>query len=115
MAQVRYVDNSARAAEIVAQELQRRVPMGPRSVQQAPFRVLVGANMPAVLVELGSISDPNDERRLTGANFQNDVVEALVASVVRIREYLQSADRAIDVGTESSITADGKTVRVQER
>ena len=33
--------------------------MSPRAIQQAPFRVLVGANMPAVLVEMGFISNPS--------------------------------------------------------
>ena len=101
MAQVRYVDQSARAAEIVAEELRRRVPMGLGTVQQAPFRVLVGANMPAVLVELGSISDPADERRLTGTGFRNNVVEALVASVLRFRDYLERSSRTAG-GTDST-------------
>lgn len=89
MAQVRYVDRSAKLAEIVEQELQRRVPMSPRPVQQAPFRVLVGANMPAVLVELGSLWNPEEERRLTSAGFQNAVVDALVASILRFRDYVE--------------------------
>ena len=89
MAQVRYVDRSARLAEIVKQELQRRVPMSPRPLRQAPFRVLVGANMPAVLVELGSLSGPEEERRLTSAAFQNTVVDALVASILRFRDYVE--------------------------
>ena len=101
MAQVRYVDQSARAAEIVAEELRRRVPMGLGTVQQAPFRVLVGANMPAVLVELGSISDPADERRLTGTGFRDNVVEALVASVLRFRDYLERSSRTAG-GTDSA-------------
>ena len=91
MAQIRFVDRSARLAEIVEQELEHRVPMSPRSVHQAPFRVLVGANMPAVLVELGSLSDPIEESRLTSAVFQNAVVEAVVASILRFRDYLERA------------------------
>jgi len=93
MAQVRYVDQSAHAAKIMAEELSRRIPMGSSAVQQAPFRVLVGANMPAILVELGSISDPVDELRLTSSNFQNRVVEALVAGILRFRDYLEASSR----------------------
>ena len=37
----------------------------PRSNDQAPLRVLVGANMPAVLVEMGFLSNADDERALT--------------------------------------------------
>ena len=63
--------------------------MSPRAIQQAPFRVLVGANMPAVLVEMGFISHPTQERELTAASFQNEVVDALIAAVLRFRDYLE--------------------------
>ena len=92
MAQIRYIDRSAQLAIIVEEELRQRIEMSPRPVQQAPFRVLAGANMPAVLVELGSISDPEEERRLTSARFQNAVVDAVVASILRFRTYLEQSE-----------------------
>lgn len=91
MAQVQYLDGSARLAGIVHEELGRRVPMSTRGVQEATFRVLVGANMPAVLVEMGFISNPEDEQRLGSARFQNAVVDALVDSILRFRRYVESA------------------------
>ena len=89
MAQILYVDRSALLAGIVDVELRERVLMSPRPVQQAPFRVLVGANMPAVLVELGSLADPENEYRLTGAPFRNAVAEALLASIQRFGVELE--------------------------
>ncbi|MCY4662166.1 MAG: N-acetylmuramoyl-L-alanine amidase [Acidobacteria bacterium] len=89
MAQARHVDRSERLAELVEDELRQRVPMSPRAIQQAPFRVLVGANMPAVLVEMGFISNPDQERQLTAASFQNEVVDAVIAAVLRFRDYLE--------------------------
>ena len=89
MAQARHVDRSARLAELVEDELRRRVPMSPRAIQPAPFRVLVGANMPAVLVEMGFISNPTQEAELTAASFQNEVVDALIGAVLRFRDYLE--------------------------
>ena len=89
MAQVRYLEQSAAFAEIVEAELRARVRMSSRAIQQAPFRVLVGANMPAVLVEMGFISNPVQERQLTSDQFQRAVVDALVASIIRFRDYLQ--------------------------
>ena len=47
--------------------------MSPRPVQQAPFRVLVGANMPAVLVEIGYLSNPEEEKALTCGAHQDKV------------------------------------------
>ncbi len=89
MAQVRYLEQSAAFAEIVEEELRARVRMSSRAIQQAPFRVLVGANMPAVLVEMGFISNPVQERQLTSDQFQRAVVDALVGSIIRFRDYLR--------------------------
>ena len=65
--------------------------MSVRGVQEAPFRVLVGANMPAVLIEMGFVSNESDERRLRSAQFQNAVADALTDSVLRFRSYVESA------------------------
>ncbi|MDP7340581.1 MAG: N-acetylmuramoyl-L-alanine amidase, partial [Vicinamibacterales bacterium] len=86
MAQLRYVDESARWAGIVADELGLRLPMSPRGLQQAPFRVLVGANMPAVLVEMGFISNPDQEAQLTVTTFQDAIVNGLLRSIIRYRD-----------------------------
>ena len=64
MAQLQHLEQSAVVAGLIEQTLRARVQMSPRAIQQAPFRVLVGANMPAVLVELGFISNPEEEKLL---------------------------------------------------
>lgn len=94
MAQARYLDQSAELAGMVAGELGQRVPMSPRALERGPFRVLVGANMPAVIVEMGFLSNPNEERVLITEPFQNAVVEALLQSVVRFRDYLRTTAAA---------------------
>ena len=66
----------------------QRVPMSPRAIQQAPFRVLVGANMPAVLVEMGFITNPEQEKMLVTDGFQTSLVQALVDSVIRYRDRI---------------------------
>lgn len=91
MAQIRYVGQSGLLAGMLEEELGRRVVLSPRPAHQAPLRVLVGANMAAVLVELGSIADPDEEERLTSALFQADIVDAIVAG---IRRYSDDLGRA---------------------
>jgi N-acetylmuramoyl-L-alanine amidase len=86
MAQARYIEQSAALARSIENSLRARVPMSPRAIQQAPFRVLVGANMPAVLVELGFITNPDQEKQLASDSFQNGVVQALVDSLVAFRD-----------------------------
>jgi len=86
MAQLRYVNQSARWAETVADELSLRLPMSPRGIQQAPFRVLVGANMPSVLVELAFISNADQETQLVSTTFQSAIVNGLLRSIIRYRD-----------------------------
>jgi N-acetylmuramoyl-L-alanine amidase len=86
MAQARYIEQSAVLAQAIEGALRERVPMSPRAIQQAPFRVLVGANMPAVLVEMGFITNPEQEKQLITDAFQTSIVQALVDSIARYRD-----------------------------
>lgn len=99
-AQTRYLDRSSGLAGFVEQALRAKVEMSPRAVQQGPIRVLVGANMPAVLVEVGYLSNPEQEAALASGDYQARIAEALYDGLVRFREF---ADRAV--------TASGAPVR----
>ena len=88
LAQTRSLDRSAAFAGLVEEELRRRVTMSPRARQQGPFRVLVGANMPAVVIEMGFLTNPDEERALTSEPFQNAVVQAILESIIRFRAEL---------------------------
>jgi N-acetylmuramoyl-L-alanine amidase len=90
MAQARYIEQSAVLAQAVEGALRERVPMSPRAIQQAPFRVLVGANMPAVLVEMGFITNAEQEKQLSSDAFQSTIVQALVDSIARYRDRVAS-------------------------
>ncbi|MDD4341565.1 MAG: N-acetylmuramoyl-L-alanine amidase [Kiritimatiellae bacterium] len=52
-----------------------------RGVKQANFHVLRGASMPAVLVELGYLSNSKDERTLGQPRFQKKISETLAKSI----------------------------------
>ena len=88
-AQARYLEQSAALAGFVEQALAARVEMSPRAVQQAPFRVLVGANMPAALVEIGYLSNAEQEAQLTTPAYQEQVAQALLDALIRFRELLE--------------------------
>jgi N-acetylmuramoyl-L-alanine amidase len=95
MAQARYIEESAMLAREVEASLREKVPMSPRAIQQAPFRVLVGANMPAVLVEMGFISNADQERQLVSDGFQTSIVQSLVDSIIRYRDKLAAPRPAL--------------------
>jgi N-acetylmuramoyl-L-alanine amidase len=73
-------DSSAWAERI--QERLAGAQLGPeRGVKQAGFMVLNGAFMPAVLVEIGFITNPREEAMLTDPDAQRRIARALVRSV----------------------------------
>jgi N-acetylmuramoyl-L-alanine amidase len=88
-AQARYLEQSASLAGFVEQALRPRIEMSPRAVQQAPFRVLVGANMPAALVEIGYLSNAEQEAQLTTAAYQEQVAQSLLDALIKFREFLE--------------------------
>jgi N-acetylmuramoyl-L-alanine amidase len=85
LAQARYIDQSAGFARAIEGALRERMPMSPRSLQQAPFRVLVGVNMPAALVELGFLTNTAQEQQLLSDDHQNAIAQAIVEAIVRYR------------------------------
>lgn len=88
-AQARYLEQSSALANFIEQALRGRVGMSPRAVQQAPFRVLVGANMPAVLVEIGYLSNPEQEQAIATAQYQDAVAQALLDAIVQFRDLIE--------------------------
>jgi N-acetylmuramoyl-L-alanine amidase len=85
LAQQAYLDESSRFASTIQEELSSATAVANRGVKQAPFKVLVGATMPAALVELGFVSNAEEEAKLQTEEFQNAMVEALTRAVQRYK------------------------------
>ena len=85
LAQTHYLGESQSLARLVQEELNEALNLTDRGVKQAPFRVLVGAAMPAVLVECGFLSNPEEEAKLLDPAYRAQLVEALVRAVLRYR------------------------------
>ena len=86
IAQARHIAESTAFARAMEAALRARgISMSPRALQQGPFRVLVGANMPAVLVEMGFLTNAQEEQRLAGDDHQSALVQALLDGILRYR------------------------------
>lgn len=83
LAQARHVDDSGRLANLLAAALEGHVPMTPQPVQAAPMRVLAGLNMPAVLFEMGYLTNADQEKRVTADEGRTALVQALYDAVNR--------------------------------
>jgi N-acetylmuramoyl-L-alanine amidase len=85
LAQQEYLNESNRFAQVIQEEMNQLAGVQNRGVKQAPFKVLVGATMPAALVEVAFISNPEEEAKLQKDDFQNTVVAALERAVERYK------------------------------
>ncbi|ECL2753874.1 N-acetylmuramoyl-L-alanine amidase [Campylobacter coli] len=50
-------------------------------VREAPFWVLVGAQMPAILIEIGYITHPSEGKRIANKSFQDTLVKGIADGV----------------------------------
>lgn len=90
LAQTRYAAQSADLASMLEQHLRERVRLDLRPVERARLRVLESANMPAVLIEMGYLTNPEEQKLLGGADFQNDFVAAIFDAIVQFRDSLST-------------------------
>jgi N-acetylmuramoyl-L-alanine amidase len=83
MAQAEHLEESSALASRIQEELAEVTGSQGRGVKQAPFRVLVGAAMPAVLVEVAFISNAEEERLLVSDAYQSKVAAAITRGIAR--------------------------------
>jgi len=76
---------SSRLAECVQKHLVEEIGAVNRGVKRAPFVVLIGTKVPAILVEVGFMSNQRDERRLRSSAYQALIASALFKA---IEEYV---------------------------
>jgi len=94
LAQIRYADQSADLALMLEQQFQERIPLDPRPFSRGPLRVLESANMPAVLIEMGYLTNADQEKLLVGNEFQGTLVQAVVDVIVRFRDRVAATGAA---------------------
>ncbi len=81
LTQAENLKESSKLAEIVQERLSDTIDVEPRGVKQAPFIVLVGATMPAILVEVGFITNPEEEKKLSLNTFQDKIAYSILESI----------------------------------
>jgi len=62
-----------------------------KGVKQAPFYILLGAEMPCILIEVAFITNPTECRRLNTAGYQEDIADAIVTGIQRYIEEIHPA------------------------
>jgi N-acetylmuramoyl-L-alanine amidase len=87
MAQNEYIKESAKLADYIQYELNILMDTQNRGVKQAPFRVLMRAAMPAILVEIAFVSNYSEEKKLKDDAFLGKVAAALYTGISKYIYY----------------------------
>ena len=94
LAQAAHLEGSHAFAGILDQKLRTTAGLPAVGLQRAPMRNLAGANMPAVLIEMGYLSNADEEQLLTSNDFQGSIATAVTEAVVAFRDYLEYGPQA---------------------
>jgi N-acetylmuramoyl-L-alanine amidase len=99
-------DESRRLAESVQRTLvtalrRKRPALVNRGVKTAPFAVLAGTEMPAILAEVACLSHPEEAHLLATPQYRQDIAQALLEG---IRAYAQALNRFPKISQERKLT-----------
>lgn len=83
--QDKYIDRSIQFAADIQDQFAAKADLSNRGVRQAGFWVLHQTSMPAVLVELGYISNPREERFLTSEKGQDRMAESIFQAFLEFK------------------------------
>jgi N-acetylmuramoyl-L-alanine amidase len=101
LAQSEFQQESSRLAEVVQDSMTQSLRMPNRGVKQAGFYVLGGAAMPAILIEIGFVTNPKEERRLKESKYRDEIARAIFSGLA---EYKKRYDaRARDVAPNARV------------
>jgi N-acetylmuramoyl-L-alanine amidase len=92
LATTAYQRESERLASLVQDQFEHRADRPSRGVKQAGFLVLWRASMPAILIELGFVTNPSEARFLNSEYGQDLLASAIFRS---IREYKEQYERGL--------------------
>jgi N-acetylmuramoyl-L-alanine amidase len=90
------LDESRDLARLVQESLFAQVRKSDRrarnlGVKQAPFMVLVGAQMPSILTEISFLTNLQDAGLLATEKYRQQIAEALLAGITRYQQALKKA------------------------
>jgi len=92
LAQSEFQQESSFLAETVLDSMTKSLRLVNRGVKQAGFYVLGGAAMPAILIEIGFLTNPKEEKKLSTPEYREAAAKAIYAG---LSEYKRRYDQRL--------------------
>jgi N-acetylmuramoyl-L-alanine amidase len=95
LAQSEFQLESSRLAEVVQDSMTQALRIPNRGVKQAGFYVLGGAAMPAILIEIGFVTNPKEEKRLKESKYRDEIARAIYAGLADYKKKYDARAREL--------------------
>ena len=86
MAQSMFMKESESLAGQIQHELNKELKSPNRGVKQAGFYVLIGASMPNVLLEVGFLTNPDEEKKLRTVEYRQKIANAVYRAIIEFKK-----------------------------
>jgi len=77
----KYLNDSVRLAYILQKNLEQVFPRKGRGLREAPVPIIEGIAKPALVIELGFVSNPEDRKKITERDIQSSIADAISRSI----------------------------------
>jgi N-acetylmuramoyl-L-alanine amidase len=77
-----YINHAAQLGAIIDREVARQMSQADLGVKQAAFYVLRGAEMPAILIEIGFLTNKSEEHLLESKAYRRRLIKAMEAGIL---------------------------------
>ncbi|MDQ7033082.1 MAG: N-acetylmuramoyl-L-alanine amidase [Desulfonauticus sp.] len=74
----------------ICQAKKRYAHLTNHGVREAPFYVLMGAKMPAILIELGYITNPEDRKKLLSSTYLKTLARGIVNGILAYKQRIEN-------------------------
>jgi len=91
-----YTENrkeSIELANFISKSVSNRLDLKTLGIRGAPFAVLKGTRMPAVLVEIGYISNREGERKLSSDEYRSSMAQAIAKGIMDFKNYCEGKNK----------------------
>lgn len=100
---------SIELAQMVQRQLSKTCSRNDRGVRQAGFLVLRHTNMPSILIELGYLTNANEEKYLSQTKSQKELAKAIHKAVMKYKESVEKKNSTEEATNITKDTTKSKT------